>query len=106
MNLIPFDRDPAPAKLKSFGAVAGLMLALLGLILRWRFGAAEAGMALWVAAGVLVLVYYVAPRVQRPLYLGWMYASYPLGLALSYVVLALAYFLIIAPLGLVLRRDD
>jgi hypothetical protein len=103
MSLIEIDRNPSPDKLRWFGALLGALFAWLGAMAWWRLGAAQVAVALWFAGIVLVAAYYLAPAVQRPAYVGWMYAVHPLGLAISYVVLAFAYFLVIMPIGLVVR---
>jgi hypothetical protein len=103
MSLIHIDRDPAPSKLRWFGVLLGLFLVLVGAILRWRWGLHTAGWAIWAIAAILPVAYYLAPEIQKPLYLGWMYATLPIGLAVSYVVLALIYFGVLTPIGLSMR---
>jgi len=51
----------------------------------------------------VMVTYYAAPALRRPIYLGWMYASYPIGWAVSHVLLAIIYFVVLTPVGLVVR---
>jgi hypothetical protein len=57
-------------------------------------------LALAAVSGVLSLLY---PRGNRPLYLALTVLAYPLGLVLSYVVLALIFFGVFMPIGWALR---
>jgi hypothetical protein len=43
------------------------------------------------------------PSALRRVYIAWMAAVFPLGWAVSQLVMAAAYFLVIAPLAIVLR---
>ena len=44
-----------------------------------------------------------APRLIRPIYTGLIWITFPLGWALSYVLLFLLYFLVITPVGALVR---
>ncbi len=52
------------------------------------------------AVGMLSLLH---PLIARPFYLLWMGFAFVMGNLMSYVILGLFYYLIITPLGLVLR---
>jgi len=43
------------------------------------------------------------PSLRRPMFVGWMYAAYPLGFIVSHVLLGLVYFGVVTPIGLLLR---
>ena len=72
-------------------------------MVRWRWGLPAVAMAIWIAGAALILLYLAMPRVRRPIYVGWMVAVLPIGVVVSYVVLAAAYFLILTPIGFVRR---
>ena len=59
--------------------------------------------AIWSAAAVIVAVFFAAPPVRRPLYLGWLYAAYPIGWVVSHLMLGVIYYGVFTPLGLVMR---
>jgi len=48
-------------------------------------------------------VHYAIPAIRRPIYLGWMYAFLPLGMAMSFLLLAAIFFLVFAPIGFIMR---
>ena len=109
MAIIEIDKNPSPRTLRLFGVLLGLFFLILGGLLRWRAGPGTASTVLFVLAGALPLLYYLVPPLRRPMYLGWIYLAWPIGLALSFVLLAAIYFLVLTPIGLfmrlVLRRD-
>jgi ABC-type uncharacterized transport system permease subunit len=45
----------------------------------------------------------VSPGLLRIVYLGMIYATLPIGIVVSYVILAATYYLVLTPIGLVLR---
>lgn len=103
MALIQIDRNPSRQNLLWFGLLLGLFLALVGTIAWWRFGALAVAQGLWVAAAVIAVAYYAIPPLRKPLYLGWMYAAFPFGFIMSYVILAATYYLVFTPIGLLLK---
>ena len=100
--------NPTRRDLLVFGFVMPLVAALLGLLVDVRFDAPTAARVIWAVGAVLTIAYLVVPGWRRPIFLGWMYATYPLGWVVSHVALLVVFFLVIVPFGLVarlLRRD-
>jgi len=102
MSLIRLNRNPGGRQLVVF-AVA--WLAVLGLLgwrswLRGRHPAAE---AIWALAAAVPLAGLLSPRLLRWVYVALSYATYPIGYAVSRVVLALVYYLALTPIGLTMR---
>jgi hypothetical protein len=87
---------------------------LLGVLLPGLFalagGAVRSGVdpwtvatALW-AVGVLAAgMVWISPEAGRRLYEGWMLAALPIGWTLSHLVLGAVYYLVLTPIGLVMR---
>jgi hypothetical protein len=57
----------------------------------------------WAIAGTFTLVYYAAPPLRRWMYLGAMYATYPIGMVISYITLGVIYFGLFTLVGLLLK---
>jgi len=101
MALVKINRNPSQKELAWFGALFAAFFGLLGLMASRRSG--QNALVLWgVGVGVAAL-YYAIPPLRRSIYLAWVYATYPIGFVLSYVVLGLVYFAVFTPTGLVLR---
>jgi len=98
---IPF--DPPLRTLRQF---AGLWLVFFGA---WGVhqalirGHAKAGLILGVAALSVGLTGLIRPAAIRPIYVGWMVLAFPIGWTVSQVMLAIMFFGLFTPIGLVFR---
>lgn len=110
--LIKLNLSPDRTTLRSFGFVA--FGAFTGLALcawqRWLMFAglddATAGtvaLALAPVGAASALLSLVAPQANRPLYVALSLASYPIGLVLSYLIMATLYFGLFAPIAILFR---
>jgi hypothetical protein len=93
---------PSRSELRNFGLLFGAILALLFGVLpllrghhppRWPF-------ALCVAAWIFALL---APSALAPVHAGWTRFGLALGWVNTRIVLSLIFFLLIVPVGLVMR---
>src|SRR5579863_1365994 len=103
MSLVAVNKNPTSRELRWFGlilvAFCGLVSGILYAKFRWPA-------ASWIplgAAAVVALIYYAVPATRRPIYLAWMYAFLPVGMAMSFLLLAAIYFLVFTPIGLLMR---
>jgi hypothetical protein len=101
--LFEIDRNPPLRVLRLFGALwLPLFLAIAGVVVWRRTG--EVPMPVAVALGgiaaVSIALALAEPRWLRPVYVGLMVVTWPIGWVLSYVVLAILYFSVITPAGL------
>ena len=101
--MIEIDRNPSERNLRWFGLVLGLFLGVIGGIVRQRFQMPEASTWIWITAAVVTVVYYAVPAVRRPIWIGWMVAAFPIGWAMSHMILAITWVLVVTPIGLVMR---
>ncbi|HMI92190.1 MAG TPA: carbamoyltransferase N-terminal domain-containing protein [Polyangiales bacterium] len=111
-NRLALDLKPDTRKLRAFGWIALCVFGALGLAAWFSLGPfaralgelrqplACALLAVALLSGALSLVY---PRGNRALYLSSSVLAYPLGLVSSYALLALIFFGVFLPLGLLLR---
>ena len=103
MGLIEVKKDFTRRELLWFGPLFALFVGIVGSILIYRFGAHTAAYVLWAVAAGLMVVYYLVPAIRRPVYLGWLYAVMPIGWVISHLLLAAIYYLLITPIGLLMR---
>ena len=100
---------PSPQQLRWFGLLLLLFCAALGLLLGARLGSMETAAGLAGLGLALALLYYAVRPLRLPMYLTWMRVTRPLGAALSLLLLAAIYFLVVTPIGLAARlfgRDE
>lgn len=103
MAVIEIDREPSQRELNLFGLMLLVVAGVIGAILFWRFEATSSARAIWIFGGLVALLHYAFPFLRRPIYFGWMYATYPIGWLISHAVLAAIFYLLITPMGLLLR---
>lgn len=96
-------RPPSRRELRQF---AVLWLVFFGVAAAWRVVNARVGPVaggLFVLSGVLGLIGVVWPGSMRGIYRAWMVAAFPIGWAVSRIVIAGLYFLIFTPIALFFR---
>lgn len=103
MPLVQLKKDPSRKDLNWFGVLFAAFFGLAGLLTWRRHGLGSGALLLWALAVLVPAVYYAVPSLRRPIYLGWMYLVFPIGMVVSFVVLALVYFGVVTPVGLVAR---
>ncbi len=99
------DLDVGKKKVRSFGYLVGGVLIALALVGLWRIGGrfTTAVYALLGAGGALVALGLAAPAVLRPLYRVWMGLALVLGFVMTRVILTLVFFLVVTPVGWIMR---
>lgn len=88
--------------LRKFGLSVGGVFVVLGL-LSWLRGHDVAPRVLWVLGGLLVVPGAVAPALLAPIQRAWMSAAGALGYVNTRIILAVFFYLALAPFGLVRR---
>ena len=103
---------PTQKQLRQFGFIALGAFALLGGVILWRgglfgfdFGSSARAVTyvLWTLGGVSALLSVAWPPGNRPLYTALTLIAFPIGFVISHAVLALFFFGILTPVGLVFR---
>ncbi len=97
--------DAGKKALRSFGVVVGAVLLGIAVVVAWRNGWTVTPAAGWLAGlgGALVVLGGLAPRLLRPVYYLWMALALVMGFVMTRVLLTLVFFLLITPIGLVMR---
>lgn len=109
MSMIHLDLDPSPQKIRQFGMISPIMLAGIGLLLQWRFDLS----LIWPAVlGGIGLSLFILSRIShvliRPVYQGLVIVGFPIGWAISHIIMTLFFFGILTPMALLfrlMRRD-
>ena len=94
---------PSRRDIRVFGLVLALFFGLIGSLVWWKSGSLETPKVLWVIGGILAIVYYAVPRLRLVMYYGWMKLIYPVGWIISHLVLLIFYYLVLTPIGLIMR---
>lgn len=113
MALMTINFSPDRRALRLFGAAALVAFGALGA---WVFlthalagfempdrTARLVAWVLWIAGAGCGFLATVAPRALRPLYVALSLLAFPIGFVVSFVVLAVLYYLVLTPIGLLVR---
>jgi hypothetical protein len=102
--LVEIEWHPTDRQLRVFG-VSGLLASIAAaLVLTFVWSVTILWAVLALAAGAAIfLCSRISPAVTRILYVGLTLVGMPVGVAVSFIVLAAFYFLLLTPLALVFR---
>ncbi len=103
MGIIRINRNPTARQLNQFGLIWLGFVAFFGAVAWFKLAAPQAAVVLWAAAVIVPVVGWVLPPFMRLVFLGMSYAAWPIGFVVSHVVLALVYYLVMTPIGLLMR---
>jgi len=103
MSVVQINTNPTRKQLNQFGFVWLGFLTLFGVIAWLKLDAPTLAKVLWVLAVVVPVVGWLAPAFMRLVFVGMSYLAWPIGFVVSHVVLALVYYLVFTPIGLVMR---
>jgi len=90
-------------QLRYFGASLAALLVALAALAHWKWQSPITGGVLLACAVVLFVVYYAVAATRRPIYRAFRAFTYPIQWFMTAVILAIVYFGIITPIGLMLR---
>lgn len=104
MALVEINWNPSRRDLRSFGIIALIAASIIALLLHLLKGL---GLT-WVLPILLIglgvfLCSVISLKLTRIIYLGLTLAAAPIGLAVSFLLMAAFYFLLLMPIGLFFR---
>jgi len=103
VSIIRINRNPSPRQLKQFGFIWLGFMAFFGAVAWFKLAAPPAAVVLWAAAVIVPVVGWLLPSFMRLVFLGMSYAAWPIGVVVSHVVLGLVYYLVMTPIGVLMR---
>jgi len=103
MALIEINTDPSKKDLRWFGVIVALVFAVLGTVAFFLWKSPKTANVLWIIGGALAVIYYAVPPLRRLMFVGWMYLVFPIGWVVGHLLLAIVYYLVVTPVG-ILRR--
>lgn len=103
MSVVQINRDPTPKQLNQFGFIWLGFLILFGLIAWFKLDNQTLAKVLWVLSVVVPVIGWLVPVFMKLVFVGMSYLAWPIGFVVSHVVLALVYYLVITPIGLIMR---
>ena len=104
MPLVEINWQPTIKQLRSFGKVALVALCVLAILLYLLKGLAIKWCAAIVFAGCLIfLCSLFSIKLTRTIYLTLTLVTFPIGIVVSFILLAACYYFLFMPVGLFFR---
>jgi hypothetical protein len=94
---------PSRKELWQFAAIWLVFFSALGAWWWYDSGSYSVAKWLWAAAAAVGVPGLIFPQLMRPIYVGWMVAAFPIGWTVSHLLLGTLYYLIVTPIGAMLR---
>lgn len=104
MALVDLKRDPSAREVRQFARLwlpGFCTLFAVWAALRWQSWGAAAAFLGVAASGALLD--WSRPGWMKALYVAWMWAAFPIGWTVSHLLMATIYYLVITPIGLMMR---
>jgi len=103
MSMIQINRNPTLRELRQFGFIWMGFVAFFGAVAWFKFGNPSLARGLWIASIAVPLLGWAMPSFMRLVFVGMSYLAWPIGFVVSHVVLALVYYGVLTPIGLLMR---
>lgn len=103
MAAVEINWNPSEKELRWFAGLQVLFFCAVAWLILRQSGSTTAASLIAGAAILAGVAGIVKPATVRPYYLAWMVAVYPIGWVMSHLILAGVYYLVLTPIGLLLR---
>ena len=99
--MLDLDRPKTKTELRNFGFVMAAAFLIISSIAFWKDN--PIGIVFLSISVVFAITGLIYPSMLRPLEKAWMKLAYYLSIVMTTVILSLVYYLILTPIGLVMR---
>ncbi len=103
MALIDINWSPSRKELRVFSLLLIGCGAIVGGVLYQRLESQTPSVSVLLAAITIGIIGLVVPALVRPVYVVWMGLAFPIGWTVSHVMMLAVYFLVLTPIGVVVR---
>lgn len=101
--MIDVNWNPSHRELRQFGGIWIVFFSLVAAYLQFKAGYPTAATVVGIAAVTIGGLGLAVPRAIRPVYVTWMFLAFPIGWTISHLLLGAIYYLVMTPVGLLLR---
>jgi hypothetical protein len=103
MALIDVNWNPPRNQLRQFAVLFLIFIGGLGTILYFKGKPLIVSEILWNLSWIVCLAGVIYPPLVRPVYVVMMAVALPIGFVVSTILMLVIYYLIVTPIGLVMR---
>jgi hypothetical protein len=101
--MIDLNLNPTKKELRTFGLCALAFLCVVGWIVGRRTDSITNGVTIATIGLVLAVLGFALPRALRPIWIVLMVVNYPIGWVVTHVIMALIFYLVVTPVGVIMR---
>ena len=101
--MIDLNLNPSRKELRIFAALFWVFFTGVAWIVFRNTGSSAAAAGILAAATAVGVFGLSVPGWVRPVYIVWMLAAFPIGWVMSHVLVGAIYFLVITPIGCMMR---
>jgi hypothetical protein len=101
--VIDLNLNPTKKELQTFGLCALAFFAVVSWIVYRRGGSIPIRATIAGIGLVLAVLGFAIPRALRPVWIVLMVVNYPIGWVVTHVVMALIFYLVVTPVGVIMR---
>jgi hypothetical protein len=101
--LIDINWNPKRNDLRVFAGLQLVFFSFVAYVVATRFTATGLAGGLFATSVVIAVLGIVRPLALKPLCVAWMAAAFPIGWVVSHTLMAVVYYLLMTPVGLVMR---
>jgi predicted MFS family arabinose efflux permease len=103
MALVDINWNPSRKELRVFALLLIGFGAIVAAVLYGRLESQTPTTVTLIATCIVGLAGLAAPTVVRPVYVVWMTLAFPIGWTVSHLMMLAAFFLVLTPVGLLMR---
>lgn len=101
--MIDLNLTPNRKELRQFSIALIVATAAVGGLLWWKLGPNPWSKGLWVGGPIAGVLGLAVPIAIKPLFIALSVAAFPIGIVIGTLALAIVYYLMVTPIGLVFR---
>lgn len=101
--MIDLNLNPNRKELRQFSIALIVATGLVGGLLWWKLGPNPWSQGLWIGGPIAGAIGLAIPIAIKPLFIVLSIVAFPIGIVIGTLALAIVYYLMITPIGLVFR---
>ena len=103
MAVIDINWNPSRKELRVFAVLQVVFFAIIATVLYNKSGSTTLPIAIVAVSAVVGVIGFFVQPFMRAIYVVWMFAVWPIGLVVSHVVLAIVFYLVLTPIGIIMK---
>jgi hypothetical protein len=102
MAVLDINWHPTSSQLRQFAVLQLVFFGLAAVWLDHRIGSRAATLGVLSLSALACLIGLIRPQTLRWFFVGWIVAVFPIGWCVSHLLLAVIFYLVFAPIGIIM----